>query len=165
MNKTKIQHAFNLDGDSVGAHYGCLDGAQFCTKNKPDETILLSLAKFCSITGAITDIVEASVNDLIAINPGHIFTISDVVSLCYEKYGVTMKPGSARGHLHKLRCSGKIENLIAGNNGYRVAKDSAEVRKYLDSLQLRAMQIHDLQAAIKYQAEKVFGHQMEIPIK
>lgn len=80
--------------------------------------------------------------------------------LIEDTTGMRVSTGRIRGIIHYIRKHGLVKNLIASGRGYRKAKDTVELRRYLDDLQSRAMAIHDIQAALKRQGEEVFGHQL-----
>lgn len=163
MNKENI-NGNRYRGNQIDDYYGMREGIAFT-----DWTTLgakeLSLTQFCKTTKCLTDIVEAVINDICRHSPNKVFTSKDVQAFLWERFGVKMKAVDLRESIHDLRCAGKIKNLVASTKGYWVARNTAEVQKYLEGLQYRAMRIHELQAAIKTQAEEYFGHQVEIPLE
>lgn len=163
INKHKdTQQPFH--GNKDGHYYGIWADRVYIDMVRPVPCVLLSIAQFCKLTHCLTDIVEAVINDICRHSPNKVFTSKDVQAFLWDRFGAKMKAVDLRESIHDLRCAGKIKNLVASTKGYWVARNTAEVQKYLADLQYRAMRIHELQAAIKTQAEEYFGHQVEIPL-
>lgn len=91
-----------------------------------------------------------------------VVTNAEIQTIVYDATGCVVDPSRIRGIIHEIRRLGLVKNIIACNRGYRVARNVVEVQRYLSELQSRAMAIHNIQAALKKQAEETFGNQIEI---
>jgi len=91
-----------------------------------------------------------------------IVTNAEIRAIVYDATGHVVDPCKIRGVIHEIRRLGLVKNIIACSKGYRVARNVVEVQKYLSELQSRAMAIHNIQSALKKQAEETFGQQLNI---
>ena len=152
-------------GYKDGFYYGIVAHCVFIDVIRPIGAQVLSITQFCKLTQCLTDIVQAVIEDISHHSPNKVFTSKDIRLYLDERFGVKMKPVDLRESIHDIRCAGRIKNLVASTKGYWVARNTVEVQKYLGDLQYRAMRIHELQAAIKYQAEETFGQQILLPLE
>ena len=154
-----------LRGADSGYYYGIWNDDIYVDIVRPVACKKLSIPKFCKLTGCLTDIVQITIDDICRLNPDSFITSGQIIAYMEERFGVRMKPVDLRESIHDIRCAGRIKNLVANTRGYWIAKNTVEVQKYLVDLQYRAMRIHELQAAIKAQAEETFGQQIQIPLE
>lgn len=152
-------------GSKDSYYYGIWADKVYIESICPDPCVLLSITQFCKTTQCLTDIVQAVIEDISRHSPNKVFTSKDIRLYLDERFGVKMKPVDLRESIHDIRCAGRIKNLVASTKGYWVARNTVEVQKYLGDLQYRAMRIHELQAAIKTQAEETFGQQILLPLE
>jgi len=78
--------------------------------------------------------------------------------------GISLRPCVTRTLIHEIRVHSKVENLIANSHGYFISDNLSVVQGYLSSLQDRAMKIHELQYALKFQMEKNLVGQTSLPV-
>jgi hypothetical protein len=76
--------------------------------------------------------------------------------------GKDILPHNIRLVIHEIRVRSIVKNVVASSKGYWVAKSMVEVDIYLESLQARAMQIHEVQSALKKQMGDTLIGQLEL---
>jgi len=78
--------------------------------------------------------------------------------------GVKVNGIQVRKMLHVIRTTGLVKCVIASNNGYYIANNSAEIITYLAAIQKRIKEIAALKGAIKKQAATVIGRQKKVKL-
>lgn len=86
-------------------------------------------------------------------------TIRNLVIINMKRYAAS---STIRGVIHKIRTEHLLDNVVASTSGYWISNDIHEITKYLSSLQDRAMQIHEVQSALRKQLQRTLVGQLEI---
>lgn len=96
---------------------------------------------------------------------GVIHSNSTIRFLLEDMLGLTFDSAQIRAMIHEIRTKDLVKNLIANGTGYFVAIDFHQSQLYIDRLQKRAMQIHEVQAAIRRQMQDTLIDQQKLPLE
>lgn len=80
----------------------------------------------------------------------------------YDELGVNVLSSTIRCAIHVIRTKSLLDNVVASKRGYWVSTDLNEMNTYIESLQDRAVQIHEVQSALKKQVQRTLVGQLAI---
>lgn len=77
-------------------------------------------------------------------------------------FNVRILASTIRCAIHVIRTKSLLDNVVASKRGYWVSTDLNEMNTYIESLQDRAVQIHEVQSALKKQVQRTLVGQLAI---